>query len=436
MALLLKGARLIDPSLSLDGVCDVVIRDGKIVEVGENLSIDKGVERDLSGKILIPGMVDIHVHFRDPGQEHKEDIVSGSKAAAKGGFVAVCPMPNTQPTCDTASVVEHQIDKGNKAGYCRILPIGAISKGIEGKEIAEIGDMHLAGAVAFSDDGHGVQNSGVLRIAMDYATQFDKGVISHCEDEGLVGSGVVNEGVVSTRLGLAGWPSQGEEIQVERDMTLSRLTGCKLHIAHISTKRGVEAVRRAKKEGLKVTCEVTPHHLFLCEDDITTSYDVNLKMNPPLRTREDMLALQEALIDGTIDCVATDHAPHAPHEKEVEFELAPFGIIGLETSLGLVYKNLVATGKMSLNRFVEVMSIGPRQVLGLEQVKLEAGSVADLTVFDPEKKWTVSLDDIESKSKNSPFIGEELVGKPTDTYILGYATMEDEKLVEQPKPLV
>lgn len=431
MALLLKGARLIDPSVDLDGVFDMVIKDGKILEIGKDLQISKGVERDLSGKIIIPGMVDMHVHFRDPGQEHKEDITSGSRAAAKGGFTAVCTMPNTKPSCDVASVVEHQISRAKLAAYCKVLPVGALTKGLEGTEIAEIGDMSKAGAVAFSDDGRGVQNAGVQRLAMDYVKQFHKPVISHCEDIGLVGSGVVNEGVVSTRLGLAGWPAEGEEIQIKRDIDLCRLTGCHLHIAHITTAAGVRAVRAAKEEGLPVSCEVTPHHLFLCEDDITGSYDTNLKMNPPLRTREDMLALQEALICGDIDCVASDHAPHAEHEKEVEFELAPFGIIGLETSLALVLTNLVHTNNMSLNRLVEVMSHNPRKILGLEAVQLKVGSVADLSVFDLNQSWTVSEADIMSKSSNSPFIGYTLQGRPTDTYLEGYASMEDGVIVEK-----
>lgn len=429
MALLLKGARLVDPSVGLDEVADMIVRDGVIVEIGQNLSIPKGETRDLTGKVIIPGMIDMHVHFRDPGQEHKEDIFSGSCAAAKGGFTAVCPMPNTKPTCDTASVVEHQINKADKAGMCHVYPIGAITKGLKGVEIAEVGDMTKAGAVAFSDDGRGVQNTGVLRIGMDYIKQFDKCVISHCEDEGLVGNGVVNEGVVSTRLGIAGWPAAGEEIQINRDIDLARLTGCKLHIAHISTKRGVDAVRAAKAEGLPVTCEVTPHHLFLCEDDITTEYSVDMKMNPPLRTKEDMLALQEALVDGAIDCVVTDHAPHAQHEKEVEFELAPFGIIGLETALPLILTNLVQSGRMSYARLVEVMSHGARKVLGLPLVTLEAGSVADLTVFDPEAEWTFTREDIESKSHNSPFVGYSFKGRPTDTYLGGYATMQDGELI-------
>ncbi len=431
MALLLKGARLIDPSCDLDSVMDMVVKDGKIKEIGTDLSIEKGITKDLSGKIIMPAFFDMHVHFRDPGQEHKEDTYSGSRAAAKGGFTGVCTMPNTAPTCDTAAVVEHQINRAQQAGYCKVYPIGALTKGLKGVEIAEIGDMSQAGAVAFSDDGRGVQNAGVERLAMDYVKQFNKPVISHCEDTGLSGSGVVNEGVVSTRLGLAGWPAEAEEIQIKRDIDLSRLTGCSLHIAHITTKRGVEAVKQAKQEGLKVSCEVCPHHLFLCEDDIDTTYNTNLKMNPPLRTKEDMLYLQEALISGDIDCIVTDHAPHARHEKEVEFELAPFGIIGLESCFALIHTNLVKNNRLSYQDLVYRMSIAPRKILGLEQISLKEGSRADLVVIDPDCQWTFSESDIASKSSNSPFIGYEFIGKVYETYLDGYATLEEAQLVEK-----
>lgn len=431
MALLLKNARFVDPAVDLDRVCDMVIRDGSIVEIGEDLSIPKGEKLDLSGQVVIPGMVDLHVHLREPGQEYKEDIASGSRAAAKGGFTDVCCMPNTSPVADIGSVISFMKEKAEEANLVRVHPIGAITRELQGKELAEIGDMHEAGAVAFSDDGRGVQSGGMLRTAMDYVKQFGAPVISHCEDESIVGKGVVNEGVVSTRLGLSGWPSQGEEVQVERDIELGELTGCAVHIAHITTARAVDAVKRGKERGVAVTCEVTPHHLFLSEDDISTEYDTSYKMNPPLRTAEDAAALRDALIDGTIDAVATDHAPHARHEKAREFELAPFGIIGLETCLPLLITHLVEPGHMSLDRLVEVMCHNPRKIVGLDPVTLEPGSKADLTVFDPEGTTTVDEDLIESKSINTPFLGQQLEGRVTHTILEGYASLVDGSVVDR-----
>ena len=340
MALMLKGAHVIDPQVSLDEVADVLIVDGKIAAVGSNLDVPQDCEvKDCSGLELIPGMLDMHTHFRDPGFEYKEDIATGSRAAAKGGFTAVATMGNTDPICDNGTVVRYQIDRAHAAGLIRLYPIGALTRGQKGEALAEIGDMVSKGAVAFSDDGHGVQSAGMMRTCMDYVAQFDKTVIAHCEDETLSANGVVNEGVVSTRLGLFGQPALSEEAEIARDIEICRITGCALHIAHISTKRGLDLVRRAKEEGLPVTCEVTPHHLFLCEDDLDDTYNTNLKMNPPLRPASDRDALVKGLVDGSIDCVVTDHAPHADYEKAWEFEHAPFGIVGLETSLPLILTN-------------------------------------------------------------------------------------------------
>lgn len=430
MALLLKNARVIDPASGLDKTADIVVRDGKIVEVGENLSIEKGVERDLSGKIVVPGLVDIHVHLREPGFEQKEDIASGTRAAAHGGFTAVCCMPNTKPIIDNAQVVEFVRSRADEVGKCRVHVAGSCSQGLKGETLSEMGDMIAHGVVAFTDDGRGVQDAGMMRRVMDYASMFGRVVMSHCQDEALVGEGQVNEGVVSTRLGMLGWPAEGEEIQIARDIAISRLTGCPLHIQHLTTARGLDLVRAAKAEGLPVTCEVTPHHLFLTEDAIGDDYNTFLKVNPPLRTAEDAAALIEGVKDGTVDAIVTDHAPHTHYEKNAEFELAPFGMIGLETSLALVVTNLVKPGIISWERAVELMSANPRAILRVERVALEPGSTADLTVIDPEATWTVDAADFLSKATNSGFLGAELTGRATDVYVGGYATLEDGAIVE------
>ena len=431
MALLLEGAHVVDPAAGIDGVMDVLVRDGRVVEAGTGLELpEKLATVDLSGEYLVPGLVDAHVHFRDPGQEYKEDVVSGMRAAARGGYSGVAPMANTIPAIDNASMVEYELEKcAWKPGRTRVHPVGACTKGLQGKQLAEMGDMVRAGAVAFSDDGHGVQDGGVMRRVMDYAKMFDKAVLSHCQMEDIVGGGVVNEGAVSTRLGLAGWPAAGEEVQIERDIELSRLTGCQIHIQHLTTARGAEIVAHAKEEGVNVTCEVTPHHLFLCEDDLSAeSYDTNLKMNPPLRTREDCLALQQALVDGTIDMVSSDHAPHAAHEKDLEFNLAPFGTTGLETTLGLLLTCLVLPGKMSWQRFVEVTAIAPRRLLRQEQATFEPGGLADFTAIDPAERWEVGADGFQSKASNSAFLGQVLTGRATYVFTEGYASLEKGKV--------
>ncbi|MEG2530319.1 MAG: dihydroorotase [Raoultibacter sp.] len=430
MALLLKNAHLIDPSCDLDRVADVIVRDGKIVEVGEGLSIEKGITRDLTGKIVVPGLVDMHVHLREPGFEQKEDIASGTRAAAHGGFTAVCCMPNTSPVTDDATTVEFIQARAAAVGKCRVHVSGACSKGLAGDTLSEMGDMAAHGAVAFTDDGCGIQDAGMMRRVMDYGVMFGRAIMVHCQDDALVGEGQVNEGVVSTRLGMLGWPAEGEEIEIARDIALCRLTGCPLHIQHITTARGLALVRDAKAEGLPVTCEVTPHHLFLSEDVIGDDYNTNFKVNPPLRTKDDCAALIEGVIDGTVDCLVTDHAPHIDWEKDYEFERAPFGMTGLETSLGLVLTNLVAPGIIDYAKMIELMAINPRRVLRVEEVSLAAGSTADLTVIDPDATWVVSVDDMLSKARNSGFIGAELKGQATDVYVGGYATLEEGKIVE------
>ncbi|MDR0888848.1 MAG: dihydroorotase [Coriobacteriales bacterium] len=433
MKTMLKGARCVDPQVELDDICDIILCDEEIAEVGRDLqwkATGKSAKAptqtiDCTGKMIVPGLFDMHVHLRDPGYEYKEDVASGGAAAAKGGFSDVLAMPNTSPVCDTGSRVSFVLDKAASVTRTNVHVAGSLTKGLAGNELSEMGDMAAAGAAAFTDDGHGVQDAGMMRRCMDYAKQFDKPVLSHCQIEDLAGAGVVNEGMASTRLGVAGWPAEAEEMQIERDIMLCRLTGCRLHIQHITTARGVELVREAKDDGLPVTCEVTPHHLFLCEDDIDKTYNTNLKMNPPLRTREDMLALRSALIDGVIDCVATDHAPHAAHEKAMEFELAPFGTTGLETALGLVMTRL----DMPLATLVERMSHAPRRILGLKDVTLAKGSPASVTIIDPNMEWTVSADSFASKATNSAFIGWKLKGRATDVFVCGRQSLKDGKVV-------
>ena len=430
MALLLKNVHAIDPQVGINEVCEILVRDGVIVEIGHDLDMPKGVERDLGGKVLVPGLVDMHVHLRDPGQEYKEDIESGTRAAAHGGFTDVCCMPNTNPVIDTGAVVEYVRSKAAEVGKCRVHVAGACTAGERGEALSEMGDMVAHGAVMFTDDGRGVQSAGMMRRVMDYAVQFGKAVSSHCQDESLVGKGQINEGAVSTELGLLGWPAAGEEIQIARDIELSALTGCPIHIQHLSSAHGIELVRRGKADGVKVTCEVTPHHLFLTEESVGTDYNTCFKVNPPLRTADDAQALIDAVADGTVDCIVTDHAPHAAHEKAREFELAPFGMTGIETSVGLIVGNLVNTGKITWERMVELMSVNPRRILGIDRVALEPGCRADFTVIDPDATWTVSADEFESKADNSGFIGWEITGRATDVYVGGYSTMEDGVVME------
>lgn len=430
MAFLLKGARVVDPQLNLDAVMDVRIDGETIDEVAATVEpqVDD-IVIDAKGKVLTPGLVDMHVHFRDPGFEYKETIETGSRAAVHGGFTDVATMPNTNPVTDNGAAVRFQIDRGNEVGLIHVRPMGALTKGSKGQELAEIGNMVDEGASAFSDDGHGVQSAGMMRTVMEYVSQFDRVVAAHCEIESISAGGVVNEGRASTRLGMFGWPALGEELEISRDIDLCRLTGCSLHICHISTGRGAELVRAAKKEGLPVTAEVCPHHLFLSEDDITDAYNTNLKMNPPLRTAEDTLALQAAVADGTVDCIVTDHAPHAAHEKDCEWEISYFGCIGLETSLPLMITNMVRTNKLSYTGLVRAMAVNPRRILRLDPIKIAAGYKADLTLFDPNKKVQITPEYFESKSKNSAFIGSEFYGVATDVFVDGKRVLANEVVV-------
>jgi dihydroorotase len=428
VALLLRGGRVVDAAAGIDAVLDIVVRDGLIVGVGEDLTIEKGDTIECAEKVILPGLADIHVHLRDPGQEYKETIASGTRAAAHGGFTAVACMPNTDPICDSGSNVRFVVERAAATAAVRVYPIGAVTAGQEGEQLAEIGDMVAEGAVAFSDDGHGIQSAGMARVAMDYIRRFGAAYVAHCEDGSLAAGGVVNEGAVSTRMGLPGQPAEAEETMVARDIALAELTGCRLHLAHLSTAGSIELVRAAKARGAAVTCEVTPHHLFLDESAIVT-YDTNLKINPPLRTAADREALVAALLDGTIDAIASDHAPHAPHEKELEFELAPFGTTGLETALSLVNTHLVAVGTLGWAEVSRLMCHGPRAAVGLPEMRLEAGYPADITIVDPEARVEVAPEWFVSKSRNSAFTGASLLGKASDVLVGGKWALRNGKVV-------
>jgi dihydroorotase len=424
--LVLKGAHVVDPQVGLDEIVDVLIDGEKIAAVAKDLEVPEGAEvLDLAGKYLAPGLVDMHVHFRDPGFEYKEDIASGVRAATHGGFTDVATMPNTDPICDTGTTVRYQIDRGKHAGLARVHPVGALTTGEKGEALAEIGDMVHAGACGFSDDGHGVQSAGMMRTCMEYVSQFDRAVIAHCQDDSLTANGVINEGRASTRLGMFGWPALGEELEVMRDIELCRLTGCPLHIAHISTARSLDLVRAAKADGLPVTCEVTPHNLLLTEENITDSYNTNLKVNPPLRTRDDAAALIEGLADGSIDCVVSDHAPHAAHEKDCEFEIAYFGTIGLETTVPLMLTYLVEKGFLTWDRLVDALAVKPRALMRLDKVVIAPGYAADITVIDPETEVVVNEEYFESRSKNSAFLGYRLKGAASDVFVAGKQTLKN-----------
>lgn len=412
MRILIKNGRVIDPANNIDEISDVLVCDGVITELGKDTDLD-GVELeviDADGMIVAPGLVDMHVHLREPGQEYKETIETGTMAAVYGGVTSVACMPNTEPVCDNAAIVRFIKERAKETGYANVYPIGAISKGLEGKYLAEIGDMAFEGAVAVSDDGRPVSNSALMRRAIQYSEMFDVTVISHCEDEAL-GEGDMNDGAVATELGLRGISPAAEEVMASRDILVAESLGGRVHIAHISTKGSVELVRQAKKRGVRVTCETCPHY-FTLTDEACIGYDTNAKMNPPLRTAEDVEAIKEGLRDGTIDCIVTDHAPHHSDEKHCEFANAKNGIVGLETSLGLGIKNLVNTGVLSMSELIEKMSLNPSRILGISKGTMSVGSSADIVIFDPKSPWTVDIEKLHSKGKNSPFDGFELYGKP------------------------
>lgn len=418
MSLLLRNGRVVDPASGTDGKADVLLERGKIVRVAGKIRADGAKVVDCKGLVVCPGLIDMHVHLREPGQEWKETIASGTRAAAAGGFTSVACMPNTDPPIDSRSVVEHILKQARRHGAVRVLPIGCVSKGQKGEELAEMGDMHDAGAVAFSDDGYPVKSSRMMRRALDYARAFGVPVIDHCEDPDLVDGGVVHEGEISTRLGLAGWPGVAEDVMVQRDLLLAEYTGGHVHIAHMSTARSADMVRRAKRAKVRATCEVTPHHLVL-DHEAVREFDTYAKMNPPLREGRDLRALRKALADGTVDAIATDHAPHHRDEKCVEFSCAPFGVVGLETAVSICLDRLVHGKVIDLNRFVELLTTGPARVLGLEAGTLEPGRPADVTVLDVDREVRVEASKFRSKSENSPFLGWTLRGAPVLTVVGG-----------------
>ena len=407
--ILIRGGRVIDPANGLDAVADVLVRDGKIASVGKAAKASETIEA--KGLVVCPGLIDMHVHLREPGKEEEETIASGSAAAIAGGFTSVAAMPNTEPACDSEAQVEFTILQGRRAAMANVFPIGAVTKGRKGAELAEIGQMVRGGAVAFSDDGSPVHNAALMRLALEYARMFDRAVIQHSEDPNLFGCGCMHEGRVSMELGLEGIPAAAEESMIARDVILAKMTGGHLHVAHISTRGSAEQIRRGKAEGVRVTAEVTPHH-FTLTDERVRSWDAVYKMNPPLREGPDVQAMIDGLKDGTIDVIASDHAPHAPEEKELEYAEAPFGVIGLETQLGLVITHLVEPGHLPLAEALAKMTVNPARILRIPKGTLSPGSDADITLFDPKKSWTVDISKFRSRSRNCPFDGWKLKGRP------------------------
>jgi len=414
--LLIKNGRVIDPASRTDAAMDVLLDGERISKIGAGLAAEGAEIFDARGLVVAPGFIDLHCHLREPGQEISETIETGTRSAARGGFTAVCTMPNTQPVNDSASVTRGIVERAAAGASVRVWPIGAASVGSKGEALAEIAAMKGAGIVAVSDDGRPIATARLMRQVMDYCRALDLPVIDHCEDPSLFAGGVMREGAQSIKLGLKGIPSQSESICVGRDVEIARLTGARLHIAHMSTLGSLEYVRAAKQQGLNVTCEVTPHHFTLTDEDVR--YDTHYKMNPPLASRADRDALIEGLADGSVDAIATDHAPHHPASKDVEFDRAPFGITGFETALALGLSELVHTKKISLARLIELFTTGPARVLGMER-KIAAGAPADLTIFSTDYEWTFRAADSPSKSRNTPFDGRAFRGAPMATIVAG-----------------
>lgn len=424
--LVVKGGRVVDPALGFGTEADIFIRDGKIAKTArmsaassrEIASLPEENIIDAAEKIVTPGLIDMHVHLREPGREDKETIITGCQAAAAGGFTSVCCMPNTSPAIDNQETVKFVLSRAENAD-ARVYVVGAITKALKGEELAEIGDLVKIGAVAVSDDGNYVQNPEIMRQALEYAKMFDIPIITHAEDKYLCADGIMNESYEGTRLGIKGRPAVGEVIAILRDIKLCEFVGGRLHVAHVSTAGGVDAIRQAKKEGIDVTAEAAPHHFTLTDDEIGREFNTNLRVHPPIRTKRDVEAIIEGLVDGTIDCIASDHAPHSEEEKDVEFDQAPPGMIGLETTLGLVKTRLIDKGYLPWADAIRKMTINPARVLKLPGGTLEKGSDADIAIIDQDRKWTVKKDKFRSKSKNSPFIGWKLSGKVVYTILGG-----------------
>lgn len=432
MNIVLKGGRVVDPASGRDEVADVLIDEGFVSGVGRNINVDGAETIAVAGCVVAPGLVDMHTHLREPGRQDEETIPTASAAAAAGGFTAICAMPNTDPVADTASVVEKVWALGREAGLVEVVPAGALSRGQQGQKMADIGEMarSIARVRLFTDDGHGVQDSLLARRLMEYVRTFDAIYAEHCEDAALAAGGQMHEGERSMRLGLRGVPAAAEELMAARDIALARLTGCRLHLLHVSTTGTVDLVRRAKEEGLPVTAEATPHH-FSLTDAALDGYDPNAKVNPPLRPALDVEAIIAGLADGTIDAIATDHAPHAREEKEREIEFAPPGLIGLETALGLALTNLVKPGHLTMAALIERMAAAPARLLGLEQGRIATGSPANLVVFDPDEEWVVDPPSFQSRSRNTPFAGARLAGRVRHTFFRGRPVFSDGKLAAE-----
>lgn len=418
MTILIKNGRLINPSENLDKVMDIFVEDGIIKEKAESIEKQADTVIDAAGCYVMPGLIDLHVHFRDPGLTYKEDIETGSRAAAKGGFTTVCCMPNTKPVVDNVETVKYIIEKGEKTGLTNVLPVGAVTKNMAGVEITDVEELKKAGICAISEDGKSVMNSGVYRKAMKNAAKANVPVLAHCEDINLVEGGVINLGDKSSELGVKGISNAVEDVIAMRDIMLAKETGATLHLCHCSTKDSVEMVKRAKEEGIKVTAEVCPHHFSMCSDDITSN-DGNFKMNPPLRAREDMEALIKGLQDDIMDVISTDHAPHSAEEKAKDLEHAPFGIVGLETSVALTVTNLVKKGYLTPMQMAAKMSYNPAKVLGIPKGTLDEGKIADITIIDPDKEYTIDVNTFESKGKNTPFDGYKVSGEVEYTILNG-----------------
>ena len=422
-SVLIRGGRVIDPASGRDGVLDILVDRGKVLKIGTSLEIGKAALFDASGTWVLPGLIDLHVHLREPGFEYKETILTGTRAAVAGGFTAVACMPNTDPVNDNPSVTRTILKKAGAARLARVYPVGCITEGQGGKRLAEIGSLVEAGCRAVSDDGRPVTESAVMRRALEYSRLFDIPVIAHCEDLSLAGAGVMHEGEISTRLGLPPIPAAAEEVMAARDIVLCRATGARLHLAHVSTAGTVDLIRRAKEDGLKVTAEVSPHHLTLT-DEAVLGFDTSTKVNPPLRSAADVAALRAGLRDGVIDVIATDHAPHSSVEKDVEYRAAAFGLVGLETALSLVL-GLVEAGELSLGRMVDALTASPAKILGVPGGRLEEGGPADLTIVDPEAVYTVDPAAFFSKGRNTPFAGRELRGRAVATMVDGRFVFRD-----------
>ncbi|CAN5830518.1 dihydroorotase [soil metagenome] len=422
MKLILKGGRVVDPANGVDGMFDVLIEDGVIGKVGKDLPVDGAQVFDVpADAIVVPGLIDIHVHLREPGQEHKETVATGTASAVAGGFTAVACMPNTDPVNDHAGITQFILKKAAEAQLARVYPIGAVSLGSRGDQLAELGEQKAAGCVGFSDDGHPVRTALLMRRALEYAGMLNVPIIDHCEDPSLKGDGVAHEGFYASALGLRGIPGVSESLMVERDVSLAELTGAHVHVAHMSARQSIRAVRYGKERGVRVTCEVAPHHFLLTDEalDGPVKYDTNLKMNPPLRESADVEAMLEGIADGTVDVIATDHAPHHLDEKLVEFDRAPFGIVGLETAVPIVFDRLVHTGRIPLTRMIELLSANPARAMNLPCGSLAAGQLADVTVLAPDMKTVVRAQTLRSKSKNTPFDGWEFRGGVLATIVGG-----------------